>query len=165
MIDILFRGWSIKHNDWVFGYYVKSRGHHYILQQYNDQGYDERWQTAEWEEVEEDTVSWKTGLKDRLKRDIYGKDIIKYEYDWDYEGDIENNNRVFKARPKDKRKKFHLPHFGVVKFTIDPTGEEGGSGYYALYEGRFNLLDTQCMITEIIGNTKQNPELANEAKF
>ena len=80
MIDSLFRGWSKKHKDWVFGYYVKSRHHHYILQQYNSDGYDERWETSDWIEVEEDSVSWKTGLKDRIGKDVYGNDFIKRRF-------------------------------------------------------------------------------------
>ena len=40
----------------VAGYYVFSRGKHYILESYNDNGYDERWETSEWIEVKEESV-------------------------------------------------------------------------------------------------------------
>lgn len=35
----------------VAGYYVFCRGRHYILESYNDNGYDERWETSDWIEV------------------------------------------------------------------------------------------------------------------
>ena len=40
----------------VTGYYVFCRGHHYILESYNDNGYDERWETSEWIEVNENSI-------------------------------------------------------------------------------------------------------------
>lgn len=40
----------------IAGYYVFCRGHHYILESYNDNGYDERWETSEWIEVEAGSV-------------------------------------------------------------------------------------------------------------
>ena len=41
----------------VSGYYVFSRGLHYILEAYNDNGYDERWETSEWVLVDGKSVS------------------------------------------------------------------------------------------------------------
>lgn len=40
----------------VAGYYVFARGRHYILESYNDNGYDERWETSGWIEVESESV-------------------------------------------------------------------------------------------------------------
>lgn len=48
---------SIKSGDTVVGYYVKSRGCHYILQQWNDNGYDERWEASKWVEIYENTIT------------------------------------------------------------------------------------------------------------
>lgn len=45
--------------DTVEGYYVKARGHHYILQDYNDNGYDERWETSDWIEIDIKTLKAK----------------------------------------------------------------------------------------------------------
>lgn len=39
---------SLRGGESVTGYYVFSRGLHYILEPYNDNGYDERWETSEW---------------------------------------------------------------------------------------------------------------------
>ncbi len=61
MIAIKFRGKSKDNNQWVYGFYVKSRNRHYILQEYNDSGYDERWETSDWIEVDERTVGQFTG--------------------------------------------------------------------------------------------------------
>lgn len=41
----------------VAGYYVFCRGRHYILESYNDNGYDERWETNSWIEVAEDSLA------------------------------------------------------------------------------------------------------------
>lgn len=42
----------------VIGYYVKCRGGHYILQEYNNNGYDERWETSEFVEIDFDTLKF-----------------------------------------------------------------------------------------------------------
>lgn len=47
---------NLKIGDLVTGYYVKSRGRHYILQEYNDNGYDERWESSEWIEVDKESL-------------------------------------------------------------------------------------------------------------
>lgn len=61
---------------WVDGYYVKCRGHHYILPVYDeDHGFDERY--ADWVEVEEETVCEYTGFSDKNGRKIFDKDIVK----------------------------------------------------------------------------------------
>ena len=52
-----FKGKHKKTGQWVYGYYVFCRGHHYILQDYNDNGYDERWETSEWLEVLPESVN------------------------------------------------------------------------------------------------------------
>lgn len=36
----------------VYGFYVYCRSRHYILQAYNDAGYDVRWETHEWQEIQ-----------------------------------------------------------------------------------------------------------------
>lgn len=63
-MDIFFRAKAVRIGtytnlnigDWVCGYYVKCRNHHYILQEYNDAGYDERWETEEWIEIDFNTL-------------------------------------------------------------------------------------------------------------
>ena len=64
MMNIIFKAKATKKGsyinleigEYVYGYYVKSRNRHYILQQYNDSGYDDRWETHEWTEVDFDSL-------------------------------------------------------------------------------------------------------------
>lgn len=84
--EIKFRGFAlrnrynmsnypdIKEGECVFGYLVKSRGDYYILQDYNDSGYDERWETGSWIEVDPETAGEYTGLKDKNGIGIYESD-------------------------------------------------------------------------------------------
>lgn len=41
----------------VYGYYVKSRGRDYILQEWNESGYDERWEASKWVQVFPESVN------------------------------------------------------------------------------------------------------------
>jgi len=95
MRKIEFKGKAVKYKEWVYGYYVKSRKHHYILQQYNESGYDGRWETSEWIEVDPETVGQFTGVHDIKGRKLYEKDICFVgEY---YIGDSrirEHKNRI-----------------------------------------------------------------------
>jgi len=47
----------VKDGTLIYGYYVKCRGRHYLLQAYNYGGYDERWEAAEWIEIDIKTLS------------------------------------------------------------------------------------------------------------
>lgn len=56
---------------WIEGFYVKCRGHHYILPVYDaDHGYDERY--AEWVEVDPKTACQYTGLTNKNGRRYEG---------------------------------------------------------------------------------------------
>ena len=72
MRKIEFRGKTVDDNTWVYGYYVKCRGHHYILQEYNDDGYDERWEYRDWIEVIDGSLQQWT-----VERDEGGTNIFK----------------------------------------------------------------------------------------
>lgn len=77
MREILFSGKRIDNYKWEEGFYVKCRGHHYILPQYDiDHGFDERY--SDWIEVSEKTVCQYTGLIDKNGRKIFGGDIVRY---------------------------------------------------------------------------------------
>ena len=50
-----FKAKRLDNGEWETGFYVKCRGHHYILPVYDDDhGYDERY--AEWIEIDPKTV-------------------------------------------------------------------------------------------------------------
>ena len=64
--------------EWEKGYYVKCRGHHYILPVYDDDhGYDERY--AEWIEIDPKTVCQYAGITDKNVREIWENDIIYHD--------------------------------------------------------------------------------------
>lgn len=64
--------------EWEKGYYVKCRGHHYILPIYDDDhGYDERY--AEWIEIDPKTVCKYAGITDKNGREVWENDIIYYD--------------------------------------------------------------------------------------
>lgn len=51
----------------VYGFYIYCRSRHYILQAYNDTGYDDRWDTHEWQEISVESLEpydWAKYLKD-----------------------------------------------------------------------------------------------------
>lgn len=77
---------DIESTKWVYGYLVKSRGGYYILQEYNEDGYDERWEVNSWVEVIPETVGQFIGVKgyeghyaSRHKNmvDLYEGDIVE----------------------------------------------------------------------------------------
>jgi uncharacterized phage protein (TIGR01671 family) len=76
-----FRGKSIDGGIWVYGYYVFSRGKHYILQIFDQNGYDERWESSEWIEVIPETVGQFTILLDKNVMEIYEGDILTIEHE------------------------------------------------------------------------------------
>lgn len=68
----MFRGKHIDSGGWVFGYYVKCRGNHYILRFYDETGYDDRWESSEWIKVSPESIAQYTTLNDKNDKPIYG---------------------------------------------------------------------------------------------
>ena len=76
--EIEFRGKSIRSNKWIYGYYQKVNGEIFlgikrdmhIIKDYNDL----------WDEIDPKTRGQYIGTKDKNKKKIYEKDIIKHSY-------------------------------------------------------------------------------------
>lgn len=73
--EIKFRACRIDNKELVYGWYVFCRGRHYILEAYNENGYDERWETKDWIEIDPDTLGQYIDLKDKNSKEIYQHDI------------------------------------------------------------------------------------------
>lgn len=93
--EILFRGKRIDNGEWVEGYYVCCRSHHYILPIFNDDapynGYDDRYE--EWIEIDKKTLCQYTGLTDKNGGKIWEDDITKLVLD---DGEVRHFRVSFK---------------------------------------------------------------------
>lgn len=81
--ELIFKGkqknWRELPKDqwWIKGYYVKCRGHHYILPVFDlDHGFDERY--SDWIEVDGETVCQYSGYEDDVKKMIFEGDIVGF---------------------------------------------------------------------------------------
>lgn len=64
--------------EWVEGYYVFCRKHHYILPILTEAiGYDER--EGEWIEINPDTLCRHTGFTDKNGKEVWENDIVRNE--------------------------------------------------------------------------------------
>lgn len=128
MRKIKFRGFTTNYtdNEWVYGDLIHyDTGEIYIMPQ-NDRYWDI---PNDGERVVKDSIGQHTGLKDRLSKEIYEGDILKFE-----KGDI-----MYVAWDNEYK--------GFV--LIDPVGDEGSAGI-----GNWILENV-----EIIGNIFENKEL------
>ena len=140
--EIKFRGKSIDENIWVYGYYVFCRGRHYILQKYNDKGYDERWEGSKWIEVNSESVGQYVGLKDKKGKEVYAGDIVQ-EINTENYAIINYINGCFKYDWFKINGQMRKPDSTPTKTYIDAIQSD-----YKM---------------KVIGNKLENPELLKEA--
>lgn len=141
MREILFRGKRIDNGEWVEGFYVLCRGHHYILQSCDiDHGFDERY--CDWIEIDFKTLCQYTGLNDKDGHCIFENDILDAV---DY--------RVRKGVVK----------FGLYKQCDMASDYEcGNQGFYVWFDVKKTLRPDIYYWhgnSAVVGNIFDNPEL------
>ncbi len=130
-----FKAKRLDNGEWETGFYVKCRGHHYILPVYDDgHGYDERY--AEWVEIVPETVCQYTGLQDKNVQKIWENDIVRTS-----------------KYGKDDGKGHNFAGFDAFSVRWN----DGGFALFSKWR-RFNLR-SDLNEYEIIGNIFDNPDL------
>ena len=134
--QILFRGYNLKNQKWLYGYYLVNRGQHFIC----PDGIQNP--LASWEDfvVEEESVGEWTGLKDKNGKEIYEGDIVKAPLLDPIFGDILSDA------------------FDNVVISF-----HNGSFVVAYYKGRHKIyLQDLFDKIEVIGNIYKNKELLED---
>lgn len=134
--QIIFRGYNLKNQKWLYGYYFVNRGLHFIC----PEGFANP--LASWEDfvVEEESVGEWTGLKDKNGSQIYEGDIVKAPLLDPIFGDILSDA------------------FDNVVISF-----HNGSFVVAYYKGRHKIyLQDLFDKIEVIGNIYENEELLED---
>ena len=134
--QIIFRGYNLKNQKWLYGYYFVNRGQHFIC----PEGVQNP--LASWEDfvVEEESVGEWTGLKDKNGSQIYEGDIVKAPLLDPIFGDILSDA------------------FDNVVISF-----HNGSFVVAYYKGRHKIyLQDLFDKIEVIGNIYENKELLED---
>ena len=93
------------------------------------------------------------GQVDVKAQDIFVDQIVKYAYNWEFEGGYEPHNRVFKKDTK-KHKGYQL---GIVKFHAE-------TATYVIWPYRMTCSACSLLI-EVVGDIHSNPELAATIEY
>lgn len=130
---ILFRGFNLKNQKWLYGYYFVNRGLHFICP--NGMANP----LASWEDfvVEEESVGQCTGLKDKNGKEIWEGDIVGFPISLFYELDDDDDEFVT----------------AKISFTY--------GSFAVIYRGGLEKIFLQdlCDEIEVVGNTYQNKEI------
>ena len=131
--QIIFRGYNLKNQKWLYGYYLVNRGQHFIC----PEGVQNP--LASWEDfvVEEESVGQWTGLKDKNGKEIWEGDIVGFPISLFYELDDDDDEFVT----------------AKISFTY--------GSFAVIYRGGIEKIFLQdlCDEIEVVGNTYQNKEI------
>lgn len=131
--QIIFRGYNLKNQKWLYGYYLVNRGQHFIC----PEGIQNP--LASWEDfvVEEESVGEWTGLKDKNGKEIWEGDIVGFPISLFYELDDDDDEFVT----------------AKISFTY--------GSFAVIYRGGIEKIFLQdlCDEIEVVGNTYQNKEI------
>ena len=133
MKTIKFRGYNLKNNKWIYGYYLVNRGQHFVV----EDGIANPQNTWEDYLVEADTIGQFTGLLDKNGKEIYEGDIIGCH------------------NPSIKHLIFYNEKQGRFMAALNGDIENYFVGVCGLDDSRWNGSK------KVIGNTYDNPELIN----
>ena len=136
IVKLQLRIWDCEDNRWLETVYEKIAALNEVLA--GNDGY---------------TVCMGLGQVDVKGQDIYVDQIVKYSYNWNFEGGYEPHNRVF---PKDtkKHKGYQL---GIVKFHAE-------TATYVIWPYR-NTCSACSLLIEVVGDIHANPELAATIEY
>ena len=131
--QVIFRGYNLKNQKWLYGYYFVNRGLHFIC----PEGVQNP--LASWEDfvVEEESVGEWTGLKDKNGKEIWEGDIVGFPISLFYELDDDDDEFVT----------------AKISFTY--------GSFAVIYRGGIEKIFLQdlCDEIEVVGNTYQNKEI------
>lgn len=130
--EIEFRGYNPKNGKWLYGYYLVNRGKHYIVQD----GIQPPSATPEDFEVEPESIGQYTGLQDRNGKRVYIGDFIGFTY------------RMLQS------------DWTLVPTIVTGKVIENKFGHHEIL-GTFDSFHIEHATRgEVIGNVRDNPELA-----
>ena len=168
--QIIFRGYNLKNQKWLYGYYLVNRGQHFIC----PEGFANP--LASWEDfvVEEESVGQFTEVKDREGTDIYEGDIVSW-YELEVSGDLDTDYETYIVECVSEVI-YNYGVFGIGEHLLldvildgshlhsskRPIWEDGDFDYPRNLDKYPGLKRTDLYMVKVIGNIYENKELLED---